>query len=143
MQLQAVGYSPYSSNVQSKTGFGSPSFGRVRASCTKRAREFLGEDTANMVNDCATIWLKNFPPEYSVVFQRLADVIKTLELDAFRKAGKIVMTIGDNEIPAGHVTGQSSESAVEEAAEQALDQVLDAWSRARLKLEKNPAETLN
>lgn len=145
MQLQAVGYSPYSSNMQ-KTGFKNPSFGRVRASCTASARAFLDEDTARMVDAYALNWLKKFPSEYSVVFQRLADVIKVLELDVFSKAGKLVMTIADNEIPQGHVTGQSSDDVVTvtaEAAEEALDKVLFAWAKARLELEKNPAGTLN
>lgn len=145
MQLQAAGYSPYSSNMQSKTGFGNPSFGRVRASCTEQARTFLGEDTARMVDAYAIDWLKKFPPEYSVVFQRLADVIKVLELDVFSKAGRLVMTIADNEIPQGHVAGQSSDDVVVTAAvaEEALDKALCAWARARLELEKNSAGKLN
>lgn len=143
MQLQSIGFTPYSSNKSQKAGFGNPNFGRVRASCTEQARAFLGEDTASRVDAYALDWLKKFPAEYSVVFQRLADVIKILEVDVFRKAGKLVMTIADNEIPAGHATGQSSDDVVVEAAEEALDEVLYAWARARLELEKNPVKVLN
>ncbi len=107
MQLQSIGFNPYSSNKPQAVRAAKPSFGWIEVSCTEQARRFLGENTAGAVDDYAKAWLRHFPPEYSAVLNRLVDVVKQLGVDVYRKGKSTVISIADSEISSGHVLGQS------------------------------------